>query len=37
MIARPGVENEEVNSTRQAGQGARKIALFVARQNDRSD
>jgi hypothetical protein len=33
VIARAGIEHEKLNSAGQAGEGTRKIALFVAGEN----
>jgi hypothetical protein len=37
MIARSGIEDEDPNSARQARQGSRQIAFFVACEDDGGD
>jgi hypothetical protein len=37
VIARAGIEYEDVSSARKARERARQIAFFVARQNDSGD
>jgi hypothetical protein len=37
MIARARVEDEDLRPARETGQGAREVALFVARENDGGD
>jgi hypothetical protein len=37
MIARARIQDENLRPARQTGQGARQVALFVARENDGGD